>query len=63
VAARIERVLADGLERRQMLDGLREVQAKLSVAAGASASVTAAREILKIIQLERRAKTEAAPSC
>jgi lipid-A-disaccharide synthase len=63
VAARIERVLADGPERRQMLDGLREVQAKLSVAAGASASVTAAREILKIIQLERRAKTEAAPSC
>ncbi len=63
VAARIERVLADGLERQQMLDGLREVRAKLSVAAGASASVTAAHEILKIIQLERRARIQDAPSC
>jgi lipid A disaccharide synthetase len=62
VAARIERLLADGPERRQMLDGLREVRARLSVAAGASASVTAAQEILKVIQLERgRTKTEAVP--
>jgi lipid-A-disaccharide synthase len=62
VAARIERLLADGPERRQMLDGLREVRARLSVAAGASASVTAARETLKVIQVEReRAETQAAP--
>ncbi len=60
VAARIERLLADGPERRQMLDGLREVRTRLSVAAGASASMTAAREILKVIQLER-GKTEAVP--
>jgi lipid-A-disaccharide synthase len=63
VANRIERVLADGPERQQMLDGLREVRARLSVAVGASASETAAREILKIIQLEWRAKAQAAQSC
>jgi lipid-A-disaccharide synthase len=62
VAARIERLLADGPERRQMLDGLREVRARLSVAAGASASMTAARETLKVIQVEReRAETQSAP--
>ena len=31
VAAEIERILADGPERRQMLEGLGEVRAKLSV--------------------------------
>ncbi len=62
VAARIERLLADGPERRQMLDGLCEVRARLSIGAGASASVTAAKEILKVIQLERgRTKTQTAP--
>ncbi|MGA2962228.1 MAG: hypothetical protein ABSD96_11195, partial [Candidatus Korobacteraceae bacterium] len=62
VAARIERMLADGPERRQMLDGLREVRASLSVAAGASASETAARGILKVIQVEQ-GRTKVAPSC
>jgi lipid-A-disaccharide synthase len=57
VATRIERLLANGPQRQQMLEGLREVRARLSVAAGASASEMAAREILKIIQLERRDKT------
>ena len=37
-------------------------QARLSVAAGASASMTAAKKILKIIQLEKgRTETQAAP--
>jgi lipid-A-disaccharide synthase len=63
VAARLERLLADGPERQQMLDGLREVQDRLSVAAGISASATAAREVLKILQLERgRRETQAAQS-
>jgi lipid-A-disaccharide synthase len=63
VAARIERVLADSPERRQMIEGLREVRAKLSVGAGASASVAAAREVLKILQLETGGqKIQAAPS-
>ena len=64
VAARIERLLPDGPERQQMLDGLLEVRAKLGVATGASASVTAACEILKIIQLEKGpTETQAAPPC
>ncbi len=63
VAARVERVLADNPERRQMIEGLREVRAKLSVAAGASASVAAAREVLKILQLETGGrKIQAIPS-
>ena len=78
VAAEVERVLADGPERRQMLEGLREVRAKLSVdphpdttekmcgdpgSAGASASTAAALEVLKIVQLEtRRKETETAQS-
>ncbi len=76
VAAEIERVLADGPERRRMLEGLREVRAKLSVdphpntpenmgggSAGASASTAAAVEVLKIVQLEtRRKETETAHS-
>ncbi len=61
VAGRVERVLADGPERRQMLDGLREVRARLSVALPqvsqkqanlghpASASMAAAGEILKVV--------------
>jgi lipid A disaccharide synthetase len=61
VAARIERVLAEGPERQQMLEGLREVRARLSVAAGASASEMAAREILKVIRLEK-GRGKAAPS-
>jgi lipid-A-disaccharide synthase len=62
VAARIEQLLADGPERRQMLDGLREVRARLSVAAGASASETVAREVLKVIQVEQ-GRTNVTPSC
>jgi lipid-A-disaccharide synthase len=63
VSAEVERVLADGPERRQMLEGLREVRAKLSVQAGASASMAAALEVLKIVQLEtRRKETQAAQS-
>jgi lipid-A-disaccharide synthase len=64
VAAQVERVLADGPERQQMLDGLREVRDKLSVAVGASASTTAAREVLKILQLEKSGtkETQAAQS-
>jgi lipid-A-disaccharide synthase len=53
VAARIERLLADGPERQQMIEGLREVRGRLSVAAGASASETAARAILKIVEKMR----------
>jgi lipid-A-disaccharide synthase len=53
VATRIERLLADGPERQQMIEGLREVRARLSVAAGASASETAARAILKVISANR----------
>ena len=53
VAAEVERVLADGPPRRQMLDGLCEVRAKLRAAGDASASLTAAREVLKIVQLGR----------
>jgi lipid-A-disaccharide synthase len=52
-ATRIERLLADGPERQQMIEGLREVRARLSVAAGASASETAARAILKVISANR----------
>ena len=58
-----ERLLADGPARQQMLDGLREVRDKLTVTAGASASTTAAREVLKILQLEKgRRETQAAQS-
>ena len=72
VAAEVERILADGPERRQMLEGFREVRAKLSAAshpntlekmrigdpgsAGTSASTAAALEVLKIVQLETRRK-------